>query len=220
MKNWYNENEGRAYPLREDASRLDRLGRRLSDDIIADISLVIPNDLEDDVFLTTVVMTETLISVVVGTADEGLLVGTYPKPLTLYSPLPLDPITDDVSGFVVLGHGAAAYSGVYIFTDKTASQFAVKALHTFDALPVSAVAKLGAPALLRGVVEIQGNDNVRIRYDEGSNTVYFSLIESVRDEFVGPCARGDSISGCGIPPIRTINGITANDDGQIIVEVE
>jgi hypothetical protein len=220
MKSWYNENEGRAYPLREGSARVDVLGRPLPDDIIADASIVVPNELEDDVFLTTVSLSPLLVTLVIGTQTQGLLVGTYPKPLDLYKPLPLDPITDDVSGFVVLGHGSEAYQGIYSFSDPVATPFAVKALHTFDALPIPFFGKLGAPAQIRGVIEIQVNDNVQVRYDDGTNTVYFSLTESVRDSFVGPCARGDSISGCGVPPVRTINGVTADADGTIILEVE
>lgn len=220
MKSWYNENEGRAYPIREEAPRVDQLGRTLPDDIIADASIVVPNELEDDVFLTTVSLSGALVTLVIGTATQGMLVGTFPKPLTLYRPLPLDPITDDVSGFVVLGHGADAYEGTYSFNDPASTPFAVKALHTFDALPIPYIGKIGTPAQIRNLIEIEVNNNVQVRYDPGTNTIYFSLVESVRDAFVGPCGRGDSIAGCGVPPVRTINGVTADDDGVITLEVE
>jgi hypothetical protein len=220
MKSWYNENEGRAYPMREDSPRIDALGRKLPDDIIADASIVTPDGLEDDVFLLTVSLTPALVTLVIGTATQGLLVGTFPKPLTLYRPLPLDPLTDNVSGFVVLGHGAAAYQGTYSFNDAASTPFAVKALHTFDALPIPFIGKIGSPAQILDLIEIQTNGNVQVRYDSGTNTIYLSLIESVRDAFVGPCAKGDSISGCGIPPIRSINGVTADGNGAITLEVE
>lgn len=220
MKSWYNENEGRAYPLKEGSPRVDQLGRVLPDDIIADASVVIPNEIEDDVFLTTVALSPALVSVVIGTATQGLLVGTFPRPLTLYRPLALDPITDDVSGFIVLGHGAGVHQGTYNFTEQTSTPFAVKALHTFDALPIPYIGKVGTPAQLRNIIEIQTNGNVQVRYESSSNTIFFSLIESVRDDFVGPCGRGDSISGCGVPPVRSINGVTADGDGTITLEVE
>lgn len=220
MKDWYNENEGRAYPLQEDSPRVDQLGRVLPDDVIADTSLVIPNDLEDSVFLRTVSLSEALVTLVIGTESQGLLVGTYARPVALYTPLTLDPITDDVSGFVVLGHGAQVVGGTYNFTEEESSRFAVKALHTFDALPIPYLGKIGLADRVKDIVEIQTSANVEVRFDSGSNTIYFSLTESVRDDFVSPCLRSDSIAGCGIPPIRTINGVTADGDGVITLEVQ
>jgi hypothetical protein len=219
MKSWYNENEGRAYPLQEDASKIDRLGRILPDDVIADAALVVPNNLEDDIFLTTVALTRSLVTVVIGTQSQGMLVGTWPRPVSLYQPLALDPITNDVSGFVVLGQGADIVNGTYNFDEPASSQFTVKALHTFDALPIPYIGKVGSAEQINGVVEIQTSANVEVRFDDATNTIYFSLTESVRDDFVSPCIRGDSIAGCGVPPIRTINGVTADADGVITLEV-
>ena len=219
MIGWYNENEGRAYPLREDSPRVDALGRKLPDDVIADIGLVIPDDATEDVFLSALSVSPKLVSLVIGTPAEGLLIGTYPRPVTAYTPLPLESIADNVSGYVVFGHGISGAAANYRFPVKESTPFAIKALHTFDALPVELVGKLGAAAILRDIIKIEVNANVEVRYDPGGNSIVFSLAEGVRDEFVGPCARADAIACCGVPPLRSINGVVADGDGTIFVEV-
>jgi len=220
VKSWYNENEGRAYPLREDSPRVDVLGRKLPDDVIADIGLVVPDDITEDIFLSALSVSPKLVSLVIGTPEEGLLIGTYSRPVSAYAPLPLLGIADNVSGYVVFGHGISGAVANYRFSTKESTPFAIKALHTFDALPVKFIGKLGAAAVLRGIIKIEVNANVEVSYDGIGNAIVFSLAESVRDEFVGPCARADAIAGCGVPPLRSINGVCAAAGGAITIEVE
>jgi hypothetical protein len=220
MREWYNENEGRAYPLREDAPRLDALGRKLPDDIIVDLAVSIPNTVLDTVYVTSLALSTRLVSIVVGTASEGLLVGTYVRPVPIYTPLPLAPLAGNVSGFVVFGSGSTGQEINYRFSSVAQTPLEIRALRVFDALPVEAIGKIGVANLLDGIIQLEFGTNVEWRYDAGSNTIYIGLQEGVRDDFVGPCARAKSIAGCGIPPIRSINGVVADVNGAIFIEVQ
>lgn len=220
MREWYNENEGRAYPLREDAPRLDELGRKLPDDIIVDLAVSIPNTVLDTVYVTSLALSTRLVSIVVGTASEGLLVGTYVRPVPIYTPLPLAPLAGNVSGFVVFGSGSTGQEINYRFSSVAQTPLEIRALRVFDALPVEAIGKIGVANLLDGIIQLEFGTNVEWRYDVGSNTIYIGLQESVRDDYVGPCARAKSIAGCGIPPIRSINGVVADGNGAIFIEVQ
>jgi hypothetical protein len=220
MREWYNENEGRAYPIREDAPRLDEAGRKLPDDILVDLAVSIPNTVLDTVYVTSVALSARLVSVVIGTASEGLLVGTYVRPVPFYTPLPLEPLAGNVSGFVVFGSGSAGQDVNYRFSSAAQTPLEIRALRVFDALPVEAIGKIGVATLLDGIIQLEFGTDVEWRYDVGSNTIFIGLRESVRDDYVGPCARAKSIAGCGIPPIRSINGVTADSNGAIFIEVQ
>jgi len=220
VREWYNENEGRAYPIREDAPRLDVAGRKLPDDILADLAISVPVSVLDTIYVSSVALSYSLVSVLVGTATEGLLVGAYPRPVPLYTPLPLVPLGADVSGFVVFGAGAEQFPDAYRFATAAQTPLEARALRVFDTLPVKAVGKVGVEALLQGVIQLQFAGGAEWRYDAGTNTIYIGLQEAVRGDFVGPCARANSIDGCGIPPIRSINGVTADSNGAIFIEVQ
>lgn len=220
MRDWYNENEGRAYPIREDAPRLDELGRKLPDNLLVDLAASIPNTVLDTVYVSSLALSSRLVSVIIGTASEGLLAGTYVRPVPTYTPLPLVPLAGDVSGFVVFGSGIAGQDINYRFASAAQTPLEIRALRVFDALPVEAIGKIGVADLLDGIIQLEFGTNVEWRFDVGSNTIYIGLQESVRDDFIGPCARAKSIAGCGIPPIRSINGVTADVNGAIFIEVQ
>ena len=219
MREWYNENEGRAYPIREDAPRLDVSGRMLPNDIVADLAVSVPSSVLDTVYVSAVSLSANLVSVLVGTAAEGLLVGTYTRPVPLYTPLPLTPLGADVSGFVVFGAGSQRGPAVYRFATAVQTPLEARALRVFDALPVVAVGKIGVEALLQGVIQLQFAGSAEWRYDAATNTVYVGLAAGDRGDFVGPCARANTIDGCGIPPVRSINGVVADVNGAIFIEV-
>jgi hypothetical protein len=213
---WYNENDFRAYPIREDSLKIDVDGKLFPDDIISDIAVSVPRDLED-VHLSMVSITPTLVSVSVAASGSGILAVTLPR-TDPYVPQVLTPIVEDVSGFVVFGQGLDSITGPVTYKfDETAAPLESRAVRVFDRIPVTSIRRIGSSGDLQDIVNLEVSNNMRVRLED--NTIYLSLAEDVREDFVGPCDAGSTLGGCGVPPIRAINGVTPNDDGIIYIAV-
>jgi hypothetical protein len=220
MIEWFNDNENRPYPIEEGATGTALSGVQLPFDVLADLSISVPRDIVDDVYISMVGLTSTLKTISISTATEGLLVGTFssPEPHTV---LALEPLVDNVSGFVAWGsYRPQAVREIYEFSGLAASKVTERAVRGFDNLPVTSVARLnGNPdQLLRGLVNLQAGANVSITSDGTKITV--SLREDVQEDFVGPCDRDSAFTSCGRTPIRTINGVGPDGTGRILIEVE
>ena len=189
--------------------------------MIADIGITVPSDIVDDVYISMVALTESLVSVSISTATQGLLVGTFPAPITPLEVLPLSPVADNVSGFVVFGsYVKQSLREAYVFSGVVSSKLSERAARPFDPLPISSISKLnGDPdQKLTGMVNIEVDDNMKISTD--GSTITLELAEDVQSDFVGPCDGTSEFLSCGLPPIRTINGVGPDIDGKVLLEVE
>lgn len=219
MTEWFNENELRSYPIREDLQRLASSGEVLPNSVIADISVVVDADSAADVHVSSVGITPSLVSVSISAGGEGVLVATIENPV-VHQPYRLEPLVEDVSGFVVFGNGIKVSAPkTYAFPDDTQSRLEFKAVHPFETAPVTSIGKAGAIAEpLTGLINLAVDDDFEFRRD--GNTIYIGLKEGVRPLYVGPCDRIIDYITCGRPPLRAINGVGPDADGIITIEVQ
>lgn len=217
---WCNANEGRAYPLREEATRRADSGAQLPDDILADACLIVPPDC-GDAFCSMVRVTPSLLAVSFSCANGPLAAGAWPRSAySPYSAVPLTPLADNVSGWVVFGNHICQAPEHYIFSAPAQSALECRALRLVDRPPIPAFLKLGGPSDIRlsGVVRLVPGAGLRI-YRGAPASVVFAL-DSVRaPAFLGPCEQYGDADQCGSPPIRRFNGVSPDADGQLTIRI-
>lgn len=219
MQEWFNENELRSYPIREDLGRRADNGEVLPNSIISDISVVVDADDAPDVHISSVGVTPSLASVSIGIGTDGILVATIENPV-VHRPYRLEPLVGDVSGFVVFGTGVrVSEAKTYSFSDFNQTRLELRAVHPFETAPVKSIGKAGAIAEpLSGLINLDFDDDFEWRRD--GNTIYIGLKEGVRPLYVGPCDRIIDYITCGRPPLREINGVGPDANGRITIEVQ
>lgn len=216
---WYNENEGRAYPISETASRVSDSGSILPDNIIADLGLMLDPS-HTDVRISSVRITPRLVTVGISSASAGLLVGTFVRDaLQPYIAYPLTGVVDNVSGWVVFGTHQAVTTEDYRFATAAQSGVEARAIRYVEALPVQGILKDGGrlSAVLRGVVRLRGGAGVTVTKDPYTpQTILVSLTSDIIHNIISPCNFPATRNSCSVAPIRTINGV-GDASGNITV---
>jgi hypothetical protein len=123
--NWYDANEGRAYPLSDAATLADGGGTLLPSDIVADLQLKYPREYGQYAFLSAVSITSNLVTLMLEAADDldnpttfrPLAAVSVPAEVPIRQHVPLLAQSDGVGGWVVFGRGAidrAGYRGRFV----------------------------------------------------------------------------------------------------------
>ncbi len=222
---WLNENENRAYPLAEYATKLDDQDRLLPTDIIADVGLMLP-PAHQDVYFTSIRITEQSVVVGVASSLSGLFIGTYSRAaLTPYTAYPLTPLISDIAGWVVFGHHVASGIEDYRFAGPLASKVEMRAIRLVDELPVKRFIKFGGSEIVEAdkIVTFQGGGGIVFDLDPADptgHTIRVSLDDEHKYSFVSPCRTWAAQDICGAPPMRSFNGVCPDDNGRIELRFE
>ena len=216
---WYNENENRMYPVSELVSGTDDSGANLLTGILCDLSVAGPVNLLTGAYLSMLVLTPDMLSISIASPAGGLVVGTWPRPVTPYEPYALEPVAGGTTGYAVFGMLAADLpTGRYMFSGPTQSGLDQRALRMLEAASVGSVARYGSAATkLKGIVQLQISQNLTWRYEGG--VIKLGLVDKVQSDFVGPCDKSGVLDQCGLPPLRTMNGVQGDVNGVITLEV-
>lgn len=219
---WFNENENRAYPIAEDATGIDNAGNICPYSIIADLGISVPESLVEDVFLRQLNVTPLMVSVSFATTSGGLAVATYARPIVPYKAYALTPATDTASGFIVFGSALDSITEPvsYLFDGPEQSRIEENALSPIQLPGVTNIGKLnGNPSeYIDKIVRIEVGTNIKI--SRSGNVIQVGLAEAVQSKFLGPCDKYAIFDSCGGVPIRTINGVPADTNGKLIIEVD
>lgn len=217
---WFNQNELRRYPLREDSAAVPESGEFPPDGLICDLAAVIPADYSLCLRQFSITGLMVSVSFADATTGAGLLVGTWARPLTPYQAYTLTPLVAGTSGFIVFGLDIVdrtTCSGLFPVTDPLLID--QRAVLTAESGKVEEVSVLGPSSTsLSGLVKLVAGDNIILSAD--GQTINVGLKAAVRQELVGPCDRHGAFDVCGAPPVRTINGVPADSEGKIIIEVQ
>jgi hypothetical protein len=219
MIEWMNENENRNYPIKEDLPAISVTGDKLPSGILADMAITIEGSRTDEVFISSVTLTPTLVSVAVGDGDSLLLLASITNVET-HKVYRLEPQAANVSGFVAFGYRAIVESPeAYEFEGVAQTGLSSKAIRAMEVPPVTSLGKAGsAVEPLTGDIRLIAGSKIYIK--RSGDTIQIGLQERYRHQFVGPCDRLAEFITCGRPPIRTINGVGPDGSGKITIEVE
>lgn len=228
---WYNENELRSYPIHERATRVDDSGAVLPNSLIVDIGVVVPKlppgaSAEfTGVRISSVTVRPGMISLGVSCDRGGLLVRTFPTAgLQRYRAYPLYPLVNDVSGWVAFGsynHNGTAKD----FKFSTAGQSGIES-RCLKYVPAPGITRFvykdgDMTAGASGVVKLVGTADFTFRrVEDNPNEIRIGLSNAVASSFLTNCNKNATTELCGHPPIRTINGVGADENGAITIRFE
>lgn len=223
---FYNENEGRAYPLAEQATRLSNAQVKLPDDLMVDLSLMVPTT-HTGIYVSSVNLTAGLISIGIASTTSGILIGTYERAaIVAYRALPLSALVDGVSGWIVFGPNLLQSTdyGYYRFSSAIQSGVEERVIHHIQPTGVMRfLSYTGRPGeAATGVVRFIGNSNFKIAESPTlpGEGLQIALDPAVAQVMAGPCIDAASKDTCGTPPIRTINGVSPDITGKITIRFE
>lgn len=223
-----NENAGRAYPLREAASRTDDSGKVMPDNILLDMCLSVPPAFEQ-CFLSSMRVTSTTISFGISSATSGMFVFTaaWYDLLSGIGPgwdsYPLTPVVQDISGWIVVNRFDPSMIGDWHFSSYAQSGIETRAVRVVDSLPIRSMLRLDMDPILYfgGVVKLIGGSGVQIvKDDTNPQKIIVKLTPDAKAAMLGPCNEQATTKICGVPPLRSINGVCPDASGRINLRFE
>lgn len=213
---WLNENEGRAYPVSEAASRRSNAGDLLPSDILVDMGILVPEGVTG-VRLASVTISPALVSVVVSSDFGALLVGTYGvgevKP---YTPAPLTAVAPNCTGWFCLGGHAATTVEQYRFGTAQQSGLENRVVRFCKVPGVTELRRLDAITAASGLVTLQVAGGIMAQQDpQDPQNLILRLDQSVQDQYAKPCSGASVAPGCQLPVIRRICNVQPDQNGVI-----
>lgn len=228
-----NMNALRAYPFSEGSSLVDRSGKKLPDDLVVDVHLVVPNlgarsDSSEssgrdvalpEVRLVSAHISRNMVSVCFRSEAEGhvsaLSATVSSGNFRPYFPYRLEKVA-----------GASDIGGVVSFGNVEFGDFPETFFLDGAFVHPCCVSVMRPPALRRivdprsgdyvsGDVEIVFSGHVSASSEGGAFRL--SLEPGSADELASECVRESGGNACGATPIRSINGIRPDDDGNIVL---
>jgi len=240
---WYSRNEGIAYPLADQATRLDDTGQVLPGNLLVDLRLVWPWELGRYAFLSGLTIGPKLVSLTISASTDltsshveplAYLAVTNPTPGRVYTLLAAQA---HVAGYIVFGSGIQEEPVLrsWRFAHAQQSYFAASAARGRPAPPIEAFRIDGQIERLQDVVELQIEPPLRYRVEEliiDSQPVQAVVLEladveprsgrdSVLFQFAGPCAGRPESHTCGDPqPVEWLNTVQPDCDGLVTLDFE
>jgi hypothetical protein len=219
---WLNKNEHRRFPIATNVSAKDDDGKIFPDNLIADLSVMYNDSVPGSPgpYLSSLIIGPSLVSVAISLDGAVILSGSFTKPAPVRVAVPLQSSAVNCSGYIAFGLDINDETGSYTFSSADQSRLEYKATKRFSELPIKSMTVQGNSGdTLDGIVNLRSSDPIRIVH-VGDNVVEISLRESARQQFLGPCDDALNPQGCGPAPLRKINGVGPDANGNLFVEVE
>lgn len=237
FEHWYNLNEHRAYPCHDLATLVADNGERLPDNIIVDANIWVPEAAGRWVFISSVTVTDHLVSVTFLGSTQDPFSAEYTPPTAftpiaslsvvrpvLYRNYDLTAQYPGVAGWVTFGSGAVSYKCALRFSDPAATRLCGRASRSYNKLPIEAIKKeVGYE--LTGIVRLRGSGDIWVRSGKRViNGVEQDVIlvgldtrkgQDILQKYLGPCDGRPESRTCGRPPIMYINNVPPDCDGNI-----
>jgi len=231
-KEWYNANEQRDYPLDAQATQVGDDGTRIPEDILADLNLCIPSTLASRIFVSGLTVTSYLVTVTISAKTESGSVAvaavTVEKPVLVYRNYTVTPLFPGVMGWAVFGYGVAQQTNLAVrCSSESQGLIAPRAGRSYSTLPVSSIGieNTAEVSSLTGMVALDSSGDLIIEeaqrlIDEECKTVILLRINSegnptLLSDYAGPCGKRPGTGTCSDVPIRGINNVEPDCDGNI-----
>lgn len=206
---YLNLNSLRSYPIRTGLTKLDVTEQfKIPDSLLVDAQLSIPDGTNRRCYISSIFNKISSFEVEI-TDDEATVLGRFAIDATTHTSgdsYKLTTIGNFANGRLVVGDVSVLQylpAGNFQFT-LAAAEFEPRVILP-SSTGVSAISFTdvrGNDIILTGIVNILGRNNIRFRYDNDSNTVFFDAGDGLG------LNKNCSSSQC----IQTINGVTPNPD--------
>ena len=216
-----NVNSLRGYPFERADSLVDRCGRSLSQDVIVEVHMAVPatGSQIPRVKLSSVHLSPAMVSACFKSEFEGktraLAVTVAAGNFRPYMPYMLDRLygSEDIGGVVTVGdRDFPGFPETYFFDDAVVHSCCVAA---------------AKPAGLRSIVDRRTGEmlsgDVRMSFsshivsNKDGKMFSLSLEDGSANELASECVGGTSAGICGATPIKSINGVAPDKEGNIVL---
>lgn len=243
---WLNRNETRKYPLHDMATKQAADGHVLPDGVLADMQLLVPQSVGGYVFVSSLSITPGLVSLTILATDVDptsevsaspaifvpLAAISVARPIDMYRNYAFDSLYPGVNGWVAFGSDIDEISEAYYrFEEPIDGLLSPKAARMYRDYPVQSVGRSNRATTLTGLISLVGSASVEIekavRTINGRRreVVTMGLVlgddpKGVLHTFAGECGgRPDDRTCPKGRPLRTINGVAPDCDGNIDIIV-
>lgn len=209
---WLNENEGRSYPF------VDAGLEEIPDELVVDMVLTGKSDELKDAYVSSIVVRGAIVSVAIASPSVGALAVFTANGPVKYRPYGLVPLRDGVGGYVSFGVGIEANLALDKRTMRNVVYVDPGCLKPLNDSYVSSLGKFGVrdDQALRGIVKLAVGSGVTLTH--AGQVITIGLDEELARDLTPKCSTKAVFDECGSPPVRSINGVTADEDGKITLE--
>lgn len=225
-----NVNELRKYPFAEGSSLMDRRGRILPADVVADVRMAVPADMSipqdgfdaiplPEVRLSSVHISPSMVSACFISRLNGrggaLSVTVARDNFVPYAPCRLEKLagTLDMGGMVTFGNiDFPVLPETYFLDDAVVHQCCIAVARPPG---LRSIVDARSGERVSGDVEIEFSDY--IDSERRGDSLALSLRKGADRALAPECALITSPDACGATPIRTINGVRPDKDGNIVL---
>lgn len=231
--NFYNLNSTRAYPLDDRATRTGDADERLPNDIIVDINLRFPSVAGQYAYLSSVAVTERLVTATflacpsVDAPPDSfvpLAAVTVLKPLLPGRHYALDALYPGVGGWIVFGDSDETFKAR--FSTPQQGLLLPRCARPYPKLPIESIRKLGVGTGLTGIVALRGTGDIEVvaddrRIDGLMRKVVvvrlnsFNSTRNVFDLYKGPCGARPESENCDKKGVEFINTVGPDCNGNL-----
>lgn len=223
---WYGRNGDRAYPVDDSATWVDDAGGFAPPDILVDAQLAFPSSHGPTAYVAALAAGPNVVTAIIA-AEAGAftpLAAVTVAGVTPGVPYPVRPMAPGVGGWVVFGPDAVVpYSGR--FSSAGQSRLLARCARAYAAPPVPSIGKLGLATTLSGLVTlVAGSDlaiSIRTMTIAGlpRRAIVIGLASSfnqnVFDIYAGTCKARPEAGNCRKTPLRAINGVGPDCNGNV-----
>lgn len=239
-------NDTRNYPIRDGLQRTDDAGNKLPDNLLSDINIWVPEAVGVYLFISSVTISDKLVSVTIGAQDFDpnivtseidyipVAAITVTKPIDVTRNYVLQPMIAGVGGWMSFGMSVNnALNNTYRFSDPKQTGLLPRLCRSYPVPGVTGFKKLGFANKLTGMTRLVSGDPDTLVIEKGREVldgilrdcVVFRLNEEVagRDiysRYVGPCGGVPESQSCRSKPIYKINQMTPDCDGIIYLHLK
>ena len=223
-----NTNSLRSYPFENGVALVDSNKVEVSRDVVVDLHLVVPGEVPEDtivpcdlpvVRMTSLHLSPYMVSVCFSVGDGSgscaLSATVSTSNFKPYSPVRLEKLigAEDIGGIVTFGD--------IQFPGNPETHFFDNAIVHRGCVSIARPVRLrkfidkGSGESLYGDVKIRFSGYVDSVMD--GNSCKLSLKEGAYDELASSCSDTSTADVCGATPIKTINGVLPDSDGNIVL---
>ena len=207
---WESGNSGTAFPFEDDS-----LPDGFPVGVIVDACVVVPDGMDGDVCVSCIHVGPTIASVMITVGGRpALSKSVLISSMVPFSPVPLEPMVDGVSGIVSFGD-LSKEDRITVRSEATLSN-SVIVRPSIGRLSSFVRRDTGASA--SGFVGLDLQEGLSVAIDDGEveSVLRFSAGDSIREDVTIPCLKYDRDNSMPVP-VRTINGVAPDKDGRIAI---
>lgn len=228
---WLSLNNGRSFPIREDASRISPTGFVIPYNLLVDLNVCVANE-PAGVYISAVCLTPKIVTIVLASVATGTTLATcsaFPGKDRPWISKPVDPIADGVAGFAAFGsflddgHSDAFRS--FKGTNQFDTSCIVEARCVIDiaSFPVTSIRASSATENLSGSATLTVGGDMSVAVSNGEDDdqevlTYLTLSLNNPEDFIPACATAPDQSLCASNPILSINDTVPDENGNITIE--